>query len=282
MLSADLHGPGGRRRRVAVASRDARAGAQPGLEFLGLDGAAFPWRTIHGEEASGYWPAGTAAFHVNADIADAIVRYQAATDDARFERETGLELLDETARLWASLGHRDATGRLHIDGVTGPDEYSAIADNNIYTNLMAQRNLRAAADAVERHPDRAAALGAVASDAASWRDTARAVVAPYDDELGVHCQAEGFTRHERWDFEATGPDRYPLLLHYPTSTSIASRSSSRPTSSSHCRCGEAFTDEEKARDFAYYEALTVRLIAWPPRLRRRSRRRWATTTSSNT
>ena len=38
---------------------------------LGLRGAAFPWRTIHGEECSGYWPAGTAAFHVNAAVADA-------------------------------------------------------------------------------------------------------------------------------------------------------------------------------------------------------------------
>ena len=226
---------------------------------LGLDGATFPWRTIHGQECSGYWPAGTAAFHVNADIADAVVRYQAATDDAQFERETGLELLVETARLWASLGHRDATGRLHIDGVTGPDEYSALADNNLYTNLMAQRNLRAAADAVERHPDRAAALGAVASDATSWRDAARDVVMPYDDELGVHSQAEGFTRHERWDFEATGTDRYPLLLHFPYFDLYRKQVVKQAdlVLALHCR-GDAFTDEQKARDFEYYEAVTVR------------------------
>jgi alpha,alpha-trehalose phosphorylase len=126
---------------------------------LGLGGAAFPWRTIRGQECSGYWPAGTAAFHINADIADAVVRYlDAADDDLAFERDVGLELLVETARLWRSLGHHDAEGLFRIDGVTGPDEYSAIADNNVYTNLMAQRNLRAAADAVERHADRAADL----------------------------------------------------------------------------------------------------------------------------
>ncbi|MGO9821757.1 MAG: glycoside hydrolase family 65 protein, partial [Solirubrobacteraceae bacterium] len=119
---------------------------------LGLRGAAFPWRTIRGQECSSYWPAGTGAFHINADIADAAARYMAATGDEEFERDAGLELLVETARLWRSLGHHDPAGHFRIDGVTGPDEYSAIADNNLYTNLMAQRNLRAAADVAERHP----------------------------------------------------------------------------------------------------------------------------------
>ena len=105
---------------------------------LGLDGAAFPWRTIRGHECSGYWPAGTAAFHIGADIADAVIRYQAATGDEAFERDIGVELLIETARFWRSLGHHDPHGRFRIDGVTGPDEYSAVADNNVYTNLMAQ------------------------------------------------------------------------------------------------------------------------------------------------
>lgn len=60
----------------------------------------------------------------------------------------------ETARLWRCLGHHDRDGRFRIDGVTGPDEYSALMDNNVYTNLMAQRNLRGAADVVIRHPDK--------------------------------------------------------------------------------------------------------------------------------
>ena len=120
---------------------------------LGLAGAVFPWRTIRGHECSGYWPAGTAAFHLAGDIADAVVRYQAATGDAASSARSACELLVETARLWRSLGHHDSKGRFRIDGVTGPDEYSAIADNNVYTNLLAQQNLRAAADAVARIPD---------------------------------------------------------------------------------------------------------------------------------
>jgi alpha,alpha-trehalose phosphorylase len=226
---------------------------------LGLDGAAFPWRTIRGQECSGYWPAGTAAFHLAADIADAVIRYQAATEDEDFEREAGLELLVETARLWRSLGHHDPRGRFRIDGVTGPDEYSAIADNNVYTNLLAQRNLIAAAEAVARHPRHAAELGANFEEAAAWRDAARDIVIPWDDALGVHPQSEGFTEHQVWDFAATKPDQYPLLLHFPYFDLYRKQVVKQAdlVLALHVR-GDAFSDEEKARDFAYYEALTVR------------------------
>src|SRR6185437_5821651 len=106
--------------------------------------------------------------------------------------------------------HHDPQGRFRIDGVTGPDEYSAIADNNVYTNLLAQRNLRAAADAVARNPRHAEALGADLEEAAAWRDAASAVVIPWDEGLGVHRQSEGFTSHQIWEFEHTEPDQYPL------------------------------------------------------------------------
>jgi alpha,alpha-trehalose phosphorylase len=226
---------------------------------LGLQGAAFPWRTIQGQECSGYWPAGTAAFHIGADIADAVIRHQAATGDTEFESEIGAELLVETARLWRSLGHPDAEGRFHIDGVTGPDEYSAIADDNVYTNLLAQRNLRAAAELSARAPGRSAELGVTPEEAASWRDAAANMVVAWDDRLGVHPQSEGFTNHQIWDFDGTGPEQYPLLLHFPYFDLYRKQVVKQPdlVLALHW-CGDGFTDEEKARDFAYYEALTVR------------------------
>ncbi len=233
--------------------------ARARAEVLGLDGATFPWRTIRGQECSGYWPAGTAGFHVNAGIADAVIRYVNATGDEEFERDFGIELLVATARLWRSLGHHDAHGRFRIDGVTGPDEYSAIADNNVYTNLMAQRNLRGAADAVERHPDRARELGIDPEEAAGWRDAADAMLIPYDSELEVHPQAEEFTEHAVWDFEGTGEDQYPLLLHFPYFDLYRKQVVKQAdlVMALFTR-GDAFTADEKARDFAYYEALTVR------------------------
>ncbi|HWW90265.1 MAG TPA: glycosyl hydrolase family 65 protein [Solirubrobacteraceae bacterium] len=226
---------------------------------LGFRGAAFPWRTIRGQECSGYWPAGTAAFHINADIAHAIVRYQHAVQDPDFERGPGLELLAETARLWRSLGHHDAGGRFRIDGVTGPDEYSAVADNNVYTNLLAQENLREAAEAAEKYMDRAGELGIDPEEAASWRDAADAMVIPYDADLRVHCQSESFTQHQRWDFDATPPDRYPLMLHYPYFDLYRKQVVKQAdlVLAMHFR-SDAFSDEEKLRNFDYYEALTVR------------------------
>jgi alpha,alpha-trehalose phosphorylase len=233
--------------------------ARERAKILGIDGASFPWRTIRGQAISGYWPASTAAFHINAGIADAIVRYLVATGDDAFEREVGLALLVETARLWRSLGHHDAHGRFRIDGVTGPDEYSAIADNNVYTNLMAQKNLWAAADAVERHPDRARELGAGPDEVAAWRDAARAMFVPYDAALGVHPQSEEFTEHAVWDFARTGPDQYPLMLHFHYFDLYRKQVVKQAdlVLALYLR-GDAFSPEAKARDFEYYEPLTVR------------------------
>ena len=226
---------------------------------LGLRGAAFPWRTIEGSEGSAYWPAGTAAFHVNAAVADAAVRYTAATGDDCFEREAGVELLVETARLWRSLGHHDHQGAFHIDGVTGPDEYSAIADDNTYTNLMARGNLLAAADACERHPEAAERLGVDDEESAAWRDAAEAMHIPYNAELGVHEQHAGFTRFQRWDFAATGPDRYPLMLHYPYFDLYRKQVVKQADLVlAMYLCGSWFDEEHIARNFAYYEPLTVR------------------------
>ncbi|MGV9246235.1 glycoside hydrolase family 65 protein [Streptomyces sp. NPDC003710] len=226
---------------------------------LGLRGAAFPWRTIEGSEGSAYWPAGTAAFHVNADIADAVVRYISATGDEHFERDTGVELLVETARLWRSLGHHDHHGTFHIDGVTGPDEYSAVADDNTYTNLMARANLLAAVDVVERHPRRAAELGVDEEESAAWRDAAEAMHLPYNDELGVHEQHAGFTRYQRWDFTSTRPDQYPLLLHFPYFDLYRKQVVKQADLVlAMYTCSPHFDAEHKARNFAYYEPLTVR------------------------
>ena len=226
---------------------------------LGLKGAAFPWRTINGDECSAYWPAGTAAFHIGADIAYSVIRYVRVTQDDDFEANVGLELLVETARLWLSLGHHHMDGTFRIDGVTGPDEYSAVADNNVYTNLMAQQNLEAAADACARHPKHATDLGVRVEESATWRDAARDMYIPYDERLNVHPQADGFTDHQVWDFVATGPDQYPLLLHFPYFDLYRKQVVKQAdlVLAMHLR-GDAFTEEQKSRNFPYYERITVR------------------------
>ncbi|MBB5162828.1 glycoside hydrolase family 65 protein [Mycobacterium sp. AZCC_0083] len=224
---------------------------------LDLAGAAFPWRTIAGEECSAYWPAGTAAWHVNADIAMAVERYRVVTGDDTLERECGLAVLVETARLWLSLGHHDRHGRWHLDGVTGPDEYTAVVRDNVFTNLMAANNLGIAAQACERHPVAAQDLGVTTEEMAAWRDAAAAVHIPYDVELGVHEQCEGFTTLREWDF--TENTEYPLLLHeayvrlYPAQVI----KQADLVLAMHWQ-GHAFTREQKARNVDYYERRTTR------------------------
>lgn len=226
---------------------------------LKLKGAAFAWRTISGPECSGYWPAGTAAFHINADVADAVRRYVLATGDEAFERGPGLELLVETARLWRSLGHHDAEERFRIDGITGPDEYTAIVNNNTFTNMMAARNLEYAAKVVQKYPKRAVDLNVSKREYQSWLKAAKQMVIPFDHELGITQQSAGFTRYRQWDFEKTPQSAYPLLLTQPYYTLYSSQIIKQADLvMALYLCGDRFSPEQKAKDFAYYEARTVR------------------------
>jgi alpha,alpha-trehalose phosphorylase len=184
----------------------------------------FPWRTISGEEASAYYAAGTAQYHINADIMYALRKYVQATGDEAFLRDCGAEMLVETARLWLDLGfYSDAKGgKFCINSVTGPDEYNTVVNNTAYTNLMARENLRYAAETVEslraRNPDVYDALvrktAFVASEAEAWTRAAENMYVPYDEKLKIIPQDDSFLDREPWNFRNTPHDHYPLLLFY--------------------------------------------------------------------
>jgi alpha,alpha-trehalose phosphorylase len=188
-------------------------------------GALFPWRTISGEEASAHYAAGTAQYHIDADVAYAINQYVRATGDLDFLKQYGAEILVETARLWVDLGFYSEArgGQFVINAVTGPDEYSTVVDNNLFTNIMAKENLLLAAlvmqwlyiDDPAAHKKVASVLGGVTrSELRSWRRAASQMYIPYDEQRRVHLQDEHFFDQEPWDFERTPIDTYPLLLHY--------------------------------------------------------------------
>ena len=235
---------------------------------MGHRGALFPWRTIGGEETSPYFPAGSAQYHINADIVHAFRRYEEATDDRTILREGGAEMVFETARLWADLGayHPRRGGAFCIDEVTGPDEYSALADNNLYTNLMARENLAYAADLAERMREEdpegflalARAIRLLPEEIEEWRRAAAAMYVPFDRALGVHAQDDRFLDHIPWDFAATPADRYPLMLHYHPLVIYRHQVLKQPdVVLAQVLLSGRFTMAEKRRNFDYYDPLTT-------------------------
>jgi alpha,alpha-trehalose phosphorylase len=229
-------------------------------------GALYPWRTIAGDECSAYFPAGTAQYHINADIAYSIKLYMEATNDQEYLVKHGAEIVMETARIWMGIGSYDREGRFCINQVTGPDEYTALINNNYYTNAMARMHLDFAASIAERlsatEPAefaRIASLAALdANEPAAWRRAASLMNLPYDEALQIHAQDDSFLSKKVWDFANTPKENYPLLLNYHPMVIYR-----------HQVCKQAdvvlallllpdqFTLEDKRRDFDYYEKVTT-------------------------
>ncbi|MFT4229263.1 MAG: glycosyl hydrolase family 65 protein [Microbacterium sp.] len=232
-------------------------------------GALFPWRTINGEEASAYYAAGTAQYHINADVSFALAKYVRATGDVDFLYRDGVDVAVETARLWTTLGFwREADGEesFHIHGVTGPDEYTTVVNDNLFTNVMARFNLRFAAhtvrdmaelddDAYRRMVDR---LELDPGEPEAWDRAADAMHIPYSEALGIHPQDEVFLEREVWDLENTPPERRPLLLHFhPLVIYRYQVLKQADVVLALFLQGNHFSADEKLADFEYYDPLTT-------------------------
>ena len=235
---------------------------------LNVSGALFPWRTINGLESSAYYAASTAQYHIDADISFAVCQYVAATGDVDFLDRGAIDILVETARMWADLGFWRGTRDevFHIHGVTGPDEYTTVVNDNLYTNVMARANLGAAAAAVQNirvaDPDAYDALvrrlGVDEAEAVEWERAARAMHIPFDENLGIHPQDEAFLQKEIWDIEETPDGNFPLLLHYhPLVIYRFQVLKQADVVLALFLQGNEFTAEQKRADFDYYDPLTT-------------------------
>lgn len=258
------------RARVLMLPAARRRAAQ-----LNEAGALFPWRTINGEEASAYYAAGTAQYHINADISFALGKYVRATGDEDFLRREGVDIAVETARLWATLGfwRGSSTGSgtdpgttFHIHGVTGPDEYTTVVNDNLFTNVMARYNLRYAARVVReiRQDDPRAYAGIVertgldAGEPDAWDRAAQAMFIPFSESLGIHPQDSLFLEREVWDLDHTPDDQRPLLLHFhPLVIYRFQVLKQADVVLALFLQGNHFTAEEKRADFEYYDPLTT-------------------------
>jgi alpha,alpha-trehalose phosphorylase len=231
-------------------------------------GALYPWRTIAGEECSAYFPAGTAQYHINADIAYSVKLYGEVTGDESFLLRHGAEMVMETARVWMGIGCYSSkhNQQFCINEVTGPDEYTALVNNNYYTNAMAQMHLNFAADIAEKiqskHPEEFERLSRLLSleldEPLQWRRAAEKMYLPYDQELGIHAQDDTFLSKKVWDFNATPKEHYPLLLHYhPLVIYRHQVCKQADVLLALLLLGNQFSLDDKKRDFDYYEAITT-------------------------
>jgi beta-phosphoglucomutase len=242
--------------------------ARSQARLLSEKGALYPWRTINGYEASAYFPAGTAQYHINADIAYSLMQYVEITGDIEIMLEGGAEMLFETARLWLSIGffNKRKNGQFCINEVTGPDEYSALVNNNFYTNAMAAYHLGKAdfwyRQLKESYPDflnkLCSRLLLTEEEPPLWGKAAESMFFPYDSHLGIHPQDDTFLDREPWDFASTPPEKYPLLLHYhPLVIYRHQVLKQADTILVHLLLHDQFPLQQKIRDFNYYEPLTT-------------------------
>ena len=232
-------------------------------------GALFPWRTINGEEASAYYAAGTAQYHLNADVSFALGKYVRATGDTAFLGTEAADIAVETARMWATLGFWRGTNgdsTFHIHGVTGPDEYTTVVNDNLFTNVMARYNLRFATRIVREmkasDPEAFAALVERTDfdegEADAWERAAEAMYIPFSEALGIHPQDSLFLEREVWDLANTPESQRPLLLHFhPLVIYRFQVLKQADVVLALFLQGNHFTAEEKLANFDYYDPLTT-------------------------
>lgn len=238
--------------------------ARENARILGHDrGALYPWRTIMGRECSGYFPAGTAQYHINGDIAYSIIAYYLATKDLAFIQEKGAEIIFETARLWIETGNF-YQGKFHINNVTGPDEYTCLVNNNYYTNVIARYHLSWAVKIyhlLKTFPSFTLLREKIdlrEEELLEFQKAADQMYLPYDEELKINPQDDSFLQKSRLEIETLPRDRFPLLLHYhPLYLYRHQVCKQADTLMAHFILEDAQDEETILNSFHYYEKITT-------------------------
>ncbi|MDT6979380.1 glycosyl hydrolase family 65 protein [Levilactobacillus zymae] len=233
---------------------------------LGVEhGALYAWRTINGEEASAFFPAGTAQYHIDADIAYAVGKYYETTGDLDFIEQCGFEIVLETAKFWADFGTWHQVGdqrRFEFLTVTGPDEYTALVNNNYYTNRMAKHNFELVGELArklaERDPNRLAAYGVKPADLENFKRLADHVYLPYSNDQQINAQDDSFLSKPRWPSDRLTPEHLPLLLHYhPLTIYRYQVAKQADTLLADYLFPADLTLEQLKREYRYYEGVTT-------------------------
>ena len=227
-------------------------------------GALYPWRTITGRECSGYYPSGTAQYHIDGDIAYAVILYYKTSGDWEFIKEMGLKILLETNRLWLDVGnyYKD---RFVINCVTGPDEYTCIVNNNYYTNASAKYSMQWCLKFIQRLAEEKDAYqqfvkenDLTEEEIQAMKEAEEKMYLPYDETLGINPQDDSFLQKPIWDLEHTPQEEFPLLLHYhPLHLYRYQVCKQADTVLAHYLFPDYQDKETEENSFRYYEKITT-------------------------
>ena len=243
------------------------AGARRKAAWMGYKGAMYPWVTIDGEERSGDWEYGMFEQHVTSAMAYAAHHYVEATQDFDYLWNCGAEVVIETARFWASrVCFNQRRGRYLINGVTGPDEYAVNVNNNCYTNAMAKFNVDYALKVVPlmrnsqpaKWRELAKKIGFRKTELAHWRDISRRMLIPFDPELGIHLQDDAFLDRDPVDVSRIPDSERPINSKWPWERVLRTQAIKQAdVLLLMFLLGDSFTDDEKRRNYEFYEPKTT-------------------------
>lgn len=236
------------------------SGAYVNAKEQGLKGALFPMVTFNGIECHNEWEITFEEIHRNGDIAFAIYNYTRYTGDKSFVLNEGSKILTEISRFWADRVHfSKRNGEYMIHGVTGPDEYENNVDNNWYTNFLAKWTLKYTLQILgEVSKDQYEKLNVSDAEIKQWQDIVDKMYLPYDENLGIFVQHDGFLDKDIEPVSSIPKDQLPINQHWSWDKILRSP---------YIKQGDVlqgiwdfiddFSEREKKRNFDFYEPLTV-------------------------
>jgi maltose phosphorylase len=229
--------------------------------------ALYPMVTMNGEESHNEWEITFEEIHRNGAMVFAIYNYIRYTGDYSYVPEMGLEVMIAIAKFW----HQRATysqraKKYMILGVTGPNEYENNVNNNWYTNYLAKwcieyavENIHKVKDTYPSDYDRIMAKTKLTDrEISSWMEVAENMYMPFDEELGVYLQQDGFLDKEIIPVNELSKEHRPINQKWSWDRILRS-----------CYIKQAdvlqcfyffedhFTKEQLSKHFDFYEPLTV-------------------------
>ncbi|WP_226086260.1 glycoside hydrolase family 65 protein [Mesobacillus sp. S13] len=239
-------------------------GAYHNAKQQGLKGALYPMVTFTGVECHNEWEITFEEIHRNGAIAYAIYNYVNYTGDKDYLHEYGIDVLAGISRFWADRVHYNKSKNVYMmHGVTGPNEYENNVNNNWYTNRIAVWTLRYTLEVIEflkqnGHENRLSGLEFSDAELSKWQDIIEKMYFPYDEEKGVFVQHDTFLDKDLMTVDELSAEDRPINQKWSWDKILRS-----------CFIKQAdvlqglyffnheFTEEEKRRNFEFYEPMTV-------------------------